>query len=94
MIYIETGSTDVYFNFGAEYYFTVEKPLDENAFLFWRTTPTLMLGKYQNSLEEIDRAYAEEHGINVVRRLSGEDVPFQPFETESFFTRLKKLFRH
>ena len=42
MIYIETGSTDVYYNFGLEYYFTLEKRLPETVFLFRRTTPTLM----------------------------------------------------
>ena len=43
MIYIETGSTDVYYNFALEYYFTLEKRLPETVFLFWRTTPTLMV---------------------------------------------------
>lgn len=43
MIYIETGSTDVYYNFGLENYFTVEKRLPDTVFLFWRTTPTLMV---------------------------------------------------
>ena len=49
MIYIETGSTDVYYNFGLEYYFAAEKKLPEPVLLFWRTTPTLMVGKYQSS---------------------------------------------
>lgn len=71
MIYIETGSTDVYYNFGLEYYFTLEKQLEDTVFLFWRTTPTLMVGKYQNVLEEINKPYADEHGIHIVRRMSG-----------------------
>ena len=71
MIYIETGSTDVYYNFALEYYFTLEKRLPETVFLFWRTTPTLMVGKYQNVLEEINKPYADEHGIHLVRRMSG-----------------------
>lgn len=71
MIYIETGSTDVCYNFGLEYYFTVEKPLDDTVFLFWRTTPTLMVGRYQNVLEEVDKAYADAHHIRIVRRMSG-----------------------
>lgn len=71
MIYIETNSADVCYNFGAEYYFTTEKPLDGTVFLFWRTTPTLMVGRYQNVLEEVDRAYADAHGIRIVRRMSG-----------------------
>ena len=70
MIYVETGSTDVYYNFGVEYYLASEKKLDDTVFMLWRTTPTLMVGKYQNTLEEINRAYAEEHGIPAASGLS------------------------
>ena len=71
MIYIDTKSADPYYNFGCEYYFATEKDLGDDVFLMWKTTPTLMIGKYQNTLEEIDAAYAREKNINVVRRLSG-----------------------
>ena len=71
MIYIETGSTDVCYDFALEYYFALEKRLSDTVFLFWRTTPTLMVGKYQNVLEEVDKPYADAHGIRIVRRMSG-----------------------
>ena len=71
MIYIETNSTDVFENFAIEYYFAKEKTLPETVFLFWRTTPTLMVGKYQNVAEEINLPYAKEHGITISRRFSG-----------------------
>lgn len=71
MIYIETGSADPYYNFGLEYYFAAEKMLPDTVFLFWRTAPTLMVGKYQNVLEEINKPYADAHGIQIVRRMSG-----------------------
>lgn len=72
MIYVETGSTDPYYNFGLEYWLITEKLLeDDTVFLFWRTEPTLMLGKYQNPYEEINMEYAREHGIHIVRRMSG-----------------------
>ena len=71
MIYVDTKSVDPYFNFGAEYYFAAEKDAGDAVLLLWSTSPTLMLGKYQNAWEEIDLAYAEEKGINLVRRLSG-----------------------
>lgn len=71
MIYVETGSTDVYYNFGLENYFAVEKRLPDTVFLFWQTTPTLMVGKYQNVVEEIDQSYAAANGIHLVRRMSG-----------------------
>lgn len=71
MIYIDSNSTDVYFNFALEYYLISEKKFDDDIFLFWRTDPTLMIGKYQNTLEEINEKYVKENNINVVRRMSG-----------------------
>ena len=71
MIYVDLRSRDPYFNFGTEYYFASERDMGDSVFLLWSTTPTLMLGKYQNAWEEIDLTYAEEKGINLVRRLSG-----------------------
>ena len=71
MIYVETASEDVCFNLASEYYFSTKKRLSEPVYLLWRTTPTLVVGKFQNALEEIDRSYAEKKGITVVRRLSG-----------------------
>lgn len=71
MIYIETNSTDVYFNFALEYYVMNELKPKETAFLFWRTEPTVMIGKYQNTLEEINYDFVRENNINIVRRLSG-----------------------
>lgn len=71
MIYIETGTDDVFLNFGFEYYFATEKILDGDVFMLWRTSPTVMIGKYQNVYEEVDVKYVHEKGINLVRRLSG-----------------------
>lgn len=71
MIYIDTKSTDVFYNFGCEYYFATEKHLSDDIFLMWATEPTLMIGKYQNTMGEIDSAYAREKNITVVRRMSG-----------------------
>ncbi len=71
LIYVETDSTDVYTNFGYEYYFATEKKLPGTVFLLWRTDPTLMVGKYQNIFEEINMPYARAHQLKLVRRLSG-----------------------
>nr|WP_208968741.1 hypothetical protein [Dolosigranulum pigrum] len=45
--------------------------MDEPLLVFWRTEPTLMVGKYQNIYEEVDVNYAKQHDINIVRRPSG-----------------------
>ncbi|MBR2080033.1 MAG: lipoate--protein ligase [Oscillospiraceae bacterium] len=71
MIYVETGSADVSYNLALEYYLAAEKQLGEPVFLFWPTVPTVVCGKYQNTLEEINLPYTRAHNIDVVRRLSG-----------------------
>ena len=44
---------------------------------------------------EWDDSAAGQAYRNIVRRICGEEVPFQTFETDGWFTRLrKKLFRH
>lgn len=71
MIYIESGSNSPYYNFALEYYLMTEKTFDDMIFLFWRTSPTLMVGKFQNTYSEIDLDYARSRNIQIVRRLSG-----------------------
>ncbi len=71
MIFVDTGSHDAAFNFGAEYYFAAQRDLGAPVFMLWSTAPTLMIGKYQNVFEEVDLAFAREAGIKITRRLSG-----------------------
>ena len=71
MLWINTESKDVFYNFAAEYYLASEKQFAEPVFLLWQTTPTLMVGRYQNVFEEINLLYVMGKGNTVVRRLSG-----------------------
>lgn len=76
MIYIETGSKSIYTNLATEYFIATESDIlektgEDSAFLFWTTTPTLVVGKYQNVYEEVNLTYARENGLNIVRRMSG-----------------------
>ena len=40
-------------------------------FMFWSTTPTIMVGRYQNTLAEINLPFAKANDINIVRRVTG-----------------------
>lgn len=72
MIYIETRSTNPYYNFALEYYLMKEKNLPyKQILLFWRTEPTVMIGRYQNTIEEINEKYVRANNIQVVRRITG-----------------------
>ncbi len=71
MLWIDTGSKDVFYNFALEYYLATEKQFAEPVFLIWQTTPTLMVGRYQNVFEEINLLYVMGKHNTVVRRMSG-----------------------
>lgn len=71
MIYVKYDSTDANFNFALEKYLIEELDIADSYFLFWRTTPTLMIGRYQNALVEINMDYAKKHNIHIVRRVTG-----------------------
>ncbi len=77
MIYIDTGSDNIYFNLALEYWLVTEKKPDDFVLLFWNSSPTLVVGKYQNPLEEINMEYAKTNKINICRRLSGGGTVYQ-----------------
>ncbi|GAB1476403.1 lipoate--protein ligase [Bacillota bacterium] len=71
MRYIINNSTDPYFNIALEEYCLMYVDPGEDYFLLWQNEPAIIIGKNQNTLEEINPAFVEERGIKVVRRISG-----------------------
>ncbi len=77
MIYIDTKSQNIYYNLAMEYWLVTEKKPSDTVILFWNSSPTLVVGKYQNPLEEINMEYAKAHNINICRRMSGGGTVYQ-----------------
>ena len=71
MIYLESHSTDPYFNLALEEYVFEQMDHSKSYFMLWQNDNTIVVGKYQNTAEEIDQAYVDAHHIRVARRLSG-----------------------
>ena len=71
MIYLESPSRDPYFNLALEEYVFERMDKSKSYFLLWQNDNTIVVGKYQNTAEEIDQAYVDAHHIRVARRLSG-----------------------
>ncbi|WP_313165478.1 lipoate--protein ligase [Sedimentibacter sp.] len=69
MKFIENNSIDPHYNLAFEEY--IFKNLDEDIGLLWRNGPSIIVGKNQNTVEEINMDYVKEHNINVVRRVTG-----------------------
>ena len=71
MKYIVNYSNDTVFNIVLEEY-AFKHLLDEDEiFLLWINKPSIIIGRHQNTIEEINRDYVREHDIEVVRRISG-----------------------
>ena len=66
---IESQSTSPYFNIAAEEYFLKESK--DNFFLLYRNSPSVITGKHQNPLAEINLQFIRENQIHVARRFSG-----------------------
>ncbi len=71
MKYIESGSTDPYFNLALEEYVFEKLPKDDGYFMLWQNENTIVIGKYQNAAEEVNQQVVDEKRIRVARRLSG-----------------------
>lgn len=71
MFYLESPSRDPYFNLALEEYVFERMDKSKSYFLLWQNDNTIVVGKYQNTAEEIDQAYVDAHHIRVARRLSG-----------------------
>ena len=71
MIYLESPSTDPEFNLALEQFVFDEMDHNKEYFMLWQNDNAIIVGKNQNTIEEINQQYVKEHGIKVVRRLSG-----------------------
>lgn len=66
------GITDPRINLAIEEYALKTMDVDKDSyFLFYINEPSIIIGKNQNTIEEINTDYVESNGIHVVRRLSG-----------------------
>lgn len=71
MINVINNSNNPYFNLALEEYFLKHKDIKEDVLILWQNDNTIVVGKNQNTYEELNAEYVNENNIKVVRRLSG-----------------------
>lgn len=85
MIFIENeGINDPHINLALEEYALRNFDEGENYLLFYINKPSIIIGRYQNTLEEINLEYVEENDIDVVRRISGGGAVYHDFGNLNF----------
>ncbi|MDT2748575.1 lipoate--protein ligase [Streptococcus parauberis] len=71
MKYIVNKSNNPAYNIALEAYAFRELTSEDEIFILWINEPAIIIGKHQNTIQEINKEFTDEHGIHVVRRLSG-----------------------
>ena len=71
MISIRNLCKDPHFNLALEEYAVKYLNPKEDYIILWQNEPSVIIGRNQNTIEEINSKYINENNINVVRRLSG-----------------------
>ena len=70
MFLLDSPSHNAYFNIATEEYLLTRFPT-EDLFLLYVNAPSIIVGKFQNTLAEVNLDYVKENEIKVVRRMSG-----------------------
>ena len=71
IFYIESRDTDPRRNLALEQFVFDSLDREHSYFMLWQNHNSIIVGKHQNTMEEINAAFVKEKGIHVVRRLSG-----------------------
>lgn len=82
MIFIYNKSLDPYYNLASEEYLV--KISQDEIFMLWQNDNTIVVGRNQNTLSEINYDYVKENNISVVRRMSGGGAVFHDIGNINF----------
>lgn len=74
MLCILPETDDPYFCLASEEYLL--RNFQEDIFMLWQSHDTVVVGKHQNAMGEIDYRYTRENGIKIARRISGGGTVF------------------
>lgn len=82
MLCIYNPSTDAYFNLATEEFLL--NYVEDDVFMLWRNEPAVIVGRFQNSLAEINLDFVNQKNIKVVRRLTGGGAVFHDLGNLNF----------
>jgi lipoate-protein ligase A len=74
MLCIQLKNNDPYFCLAAEEYLL--KNFSEDIFMLWQSKNTVVVGKHQNAMAEINYPFVHQNNITVARRISGGGTVF------------------
>lgn len=84
MIKVVNDNTDPRINLAVEEYVLNYLDPSEDYAILWQNEPSVIIGRNQNTIAEVNAPFVKEHGIHVVRRLSGGGAVYHDFGNLNF----------
>lgn len=71
MLYLINNSTDPWFNLALEEVLMKDKSIDDDVIMLWQNDKSVIIGKHQNTVEEVNQQFADNNNIKIARRTTG-----------------------
>ncbi|MBP1925906.1 lipoate-protein ligase A [Sedimentibacter acidaminivorans] len=71
MLYIINNSTDPWFNLALEEVLMKDKSINDDIVMLWQNDKSVIIGKHQNTVEEVNQQFADSNNIKIARRTTG-----------------------
>jgi len=84
MRYLVNDCTDPFRNMAFDQWCLESLPLDEPVFYLWRNRPSVIIGLNQNAFAEVNRAFLESRGIELVRRVTGGGAVYHDLQNLNY----------
>lgn len=82
MRFIWLPTQSPYFNLAVEEYLLTQT--EDDVFMLWQNANSVIIGRHQNTLAEINQEYVEAHGVTIARRLTGGGAVFHDLGNLNF----------
>lgn len=84
MKYLINNSLDPFYNMSFDEWCLEHLPSNDSFFYLWRNSPSVIIGRNQNAAAEVDIAFLDSRGIELVRRTTGGGAVYHDLQNLNY----------